>query len=314
MKKQITSKIKNMLKKPYSLKLIGKGIEKECYIVSGESCENIVVLKYYRNYISNYDLIKNYFINSVCNKNLLKKGVKIPKIYRFFIKDDEFYEVQEKAKGEVLFVSSFLAKVKKIINNSCSFEEAEDKINKYFNLIVQNNQKRFDELLNAPSEHFQILIKSLHNIVKEYGYNVFDPHSENFLYSKENGFQIIDLNYEFRIQNDKIFQNTTKENCKREQEIIEDTCKVFFHPFIFASYDVLSDWAGTEDIDYEPSEDYKKEFKNLTKRLIDELIIFGIPKEVVFKTFEDEYLGYSFTKEEFNEIINLKSNKKGKTR
>ena len=102
-------------------------------------------------------------------------GLKTPKIIYHTQDYINYYEIQEKAKGEVLFKNPVY-----MINNFMTTDE-----------ICEYNKNRLIEILSAPDEHFKNYVKSIF-IGSQLGiWN--DLHNNNIVYDEKNGFSFIDL-------------------------------------------------------------------------------------------------------------------------
>ena len=108
-------------------------------------------------------------------------GLKTPIIVYHAARQDHYFEIQEKAKGSVLFQ---LASYEKLVRK-------EERIDLLEHAVRQHNKERFVELLSASDEQFAEYFKSV------YIAHIFelanDLHSNNVMYDKKDGFSIIDL-------------------------------------------------------------------------------------------------------------------------
>lgn len=156
------------------------------------------------------------------NRELVNKGLCIPKLYSMFFADSNFIEVYERALGDVVAI----AKLKNFVEKNCgitvdynavSSSVLQHKIGK---AIYDFNLKQQNVMLNLPQEAFNKLFNTFYTL-NEMGMRFEDTHSENVMVSNK-GFTLVDLNY------DKMLQKNNRVN---NEELVSN----FFDPFSFAT-------------------------------------------------------------------------------
>lgn len=119
--------------------------------------------------------------NQIILSKLKALGLKTPTVVYHAARQDDYFEVQDRAKGDVLFqIASYERLVRK-----------EERIDLLEQSVRLHNKERLLELLSAPDEQYAEYFKSV------YIANLFelanDLHANNVMYDKESGFSIIDL-------------------------------------------------------------------------------------------------------------------------
>lgn len=190
------------------------------------------------------------------NRELVKKGLCIPKLYSMFFADSKFIEVYERARGNVVAVARFKEFVKKTCgvtldcNTPCS-SVLKHKIGKK---IYEFNLQQQKTMLNLPQSAFNDLFNTFYTL-NEMGMRFDDTHSENVMVS-ENGFNLVDLNY------DKMLQ---KNNKVSSEELVSS----FFDPFSFST-------SYSSFLTQKQFEELNKNNLKILKKLIDAVSYKGV--------------------------------------
>ena len=173
------SLFENLIKKVinYQKSSNAHGRYKTCY-----TFPKFVVLK------SKYDK-KNTLLNPCKQQKEIAKlkqlGFKTPQLVFYQQKDNDVYEVQERATGKELFLH--YKHVDKVGN--LFFDTYTEKTGDYY--LRKHNQKRLIEVLSAPNKQFgEFVINFLKG--KKLGL-LNDFHGQNVYYHKTNGFSFIDI-------------------------------------------------------------------------------------------------------------------------
>lgn len=162
------------------------GHYKECYDISDDIKKDCDISEDYVVLVEN---TKYKPVSPNGNQLILCKlkalGLKTPTVVYHAARQDHYFEVQEKAKGNVLFqIASYERLVRK-----------EERIDLLEHAVRQHNKERLIELLSAPDEQYADYFKSV------YIAHLFDLandlHSNNVMYDKVDGFSIIDLPTDF---------------------------------------------------------------------------------------------------------------------
>lgn len=156
------------------IKPSAKGVYKDCYIFP--NAPDYVVLKAERddspmnpcNYQKAISRLKNW-------------GLKTPSIVYHTKNKSNYFEIQEKVAGNVLFKLPFY---EERMNPLLCKESLKEK-------IIKENDERLVEVLQAPTEQFAEFFDSM---FLAHILNIDDDlHANNIMYDKNNGFSLIDL-------------------------------------------------------------------------------------------------------------------------
>lgn len=156
------------------IKPSAKGVYKDCYMFP--NAPDYVVLKAERddspmnpcNYQKAISRLKNW-------------GLKTPSVVYHTKNKSNYFEIQEKVAGNVLFKLPFYEEK---MNPQFCKETLSQMINKY-------NDERLIEILQAPTEQFAEFFDSM---FLAHILNIDDDlHANNIMYDKNNGFSLIDL-------------------------------------------------------------------------------------------------------------------------
>ncbi len=195
------SVIKRILDFEKTSNLSRSGSSVKCYYNDKVKYSNYVLLKYF-NAPTGYALIRFYFYTflKMLVNDLKQDNVSVPNCYGFCKIGNDYYELQEKADGKPLFVYNPYEAIKKyldITDESVKFGSFDNltkqQKNQLFIKSCKQNLQNIKVLRDAPQEHFDKLLRDMLISVKKYDVIFDDNNPENFLYSKEKGFSIIDL-------------------------------------------------------------------------------------------------------------------------
>ena len=156
------------------------------------------------------------------NRELINRGACVPKLYSIFFADENYIEIFERAKGDVLAVARLDSFVKKTCGVSLSGNKKcgaflKQKIGRK---IYEHNLKQQNIAKNLPQECYDKLFNSL-CIINDMDMAYDDTHSENVMVS-EKGFTLVDLNYDAMLN-------------KNARVSDETLVKHLFEPFSFAT-------------------------------------------------------------------------------
>ena len=170
--KEFNNLISNIKKN--KIKPSAKGVYKDCYLLPDSP--KIVVLQAEKD-----DAPMNPCNYQKAISRLKSWGLKTPSIVYYTKNRSNYFEIQEKVEGSVLFKLPFYEEK---MNPQFCKETLNQMLNKY-------NDERFIEILQAPSNQFAELFDSI--LIADVLDLTDDLHANNIMYDKKNGFSLIDL-------------------------------------------------------------------------------------------------------------------------
>lgn len=202
------------------------GTEKRCYYFKGKA-----ILKNKRPFkepAAMMEFLADLDYRKQRLNQIKKSGIRTPKIIGAYRQDDYIFQVQEKAKGSPIFIANELFAMKMALGNLTKKHkcipslEPEDKL-KVGKKVFEYNFEMQRSLQIAPQQHYDKFIADFIMLNAKFSINSFDNNPGNFLYDKEEGFSLVDLD---------IMPRKKKEN----GELLCDIIDIFAQVVDFGEY------------------------------------------------------------------------------